>query len=153
MLKITVRKVLFIYSFYFILFFCSIALEIAMSVLILVWLCGHLCVRYSQGYVGQRCYSYHNCENNERCDGKMWDEKRRTWGQQRCQCESYHREVGKWGENTVPTSVTNAYTMKTVLSVMRDKGVLEMVDTAASALTDSTLFRRRRNVCWTGKFI
>lgn len=44
-------------------------------------------MRYSQGYVGQRCSTAHNCEINEDCEGGM------------CECESGHWQVGKVGRN------------------------------------------------------
>ena len=77
-------------SFILILFFCSIELETAMNVLLLLWLCGNLFVQYSQGYVGQRCYvHWWDCQINEVCD---FD----PWGNGTCKCDRYrYREVGR----------------------------------------------------------
>jgi len=61
-----------------------------MNVLLLLWLCGHLFVRYSQGYVGQTCYNiWGYCQKNEVCDFDRW-------GYGRCKCDRYHYwEVGR----------------------------------------------------------
>ena len=38
-----------------------------MNVLLLLWLCGHLFVRYSHGYVGRSCNNRWDCQRDEFC--------------------------------------------------------------------------------------
>ena len=57
-----------------------------MNVLLLLLLCGHLFVRYSQGYVGNVCYyRYGACQIHEVCDSGI------------CECDRHYRQVGREG--------------------------------------------------------